>query len=195
MPGILMNRSDCENLDAFLTDDLSPGEMSRFTAHLHECESCRDAIDQQRWIDGLLRSPLAAEPESPPATILTRVASRAARRRRQTQFAACGLAAAAALAVAIGWTVKLNRQASGPTAVVVNDVAEIHAPKPSITEPPRATFVGGSDVLVVPVESRHPNVTIVRIYPTYQPDYAAQVNAESPAAADELVWPFELNGG
>jgi hypothetical protein len=55
-------------------------------------------------------------------------------------------------------------------------------------EPLRATFVGGPDVLVVPVASRHPNVTIVRVYPTYQPSYDTQASVE----------PFELdnlNGG
>jgi hypothetical protein len=90
---------------------------------------------------------------------------------------------------------RLNRQAGIPTATAVNDVTETQVHEPSPVEPPLATFVGGPDVLVVPVESRHPNVTIVRIYPTYQPDYAKQVNAESPGAADEFVWPFELNGG
>ena len=63
-PGVVMNLSDCENLDAFLADDLSPSEVSRFTAHLHECASCRDAVDQQGWIDGLLSSPILTELEA-----------------------------------------------------------------------------------------------------------------------------------
>lgn len=190
-----MNTVNCKNLDAFLADDLSPSDATRFTAHLHECKRCRNAADQQHWIDGLLRSPLVARIEVPPELILTGTVSRAARRRRQTQFIACGLAAAAAVAVAIGWTVMLNRPANNPTAIAVNDVADAQAHIPSPAKPPRSTFVGGPNVLVVPVESRHPNVTIVRIFPTYRPDLSAQANAEPPSTADEFVWPLELNGG
>jgi anti-sigma factor RsiW len=190
-----MNRADCKNLDTFLSDDLSPADASRFTAHLDECENCRDAVDQQRWIDGLLCSPLATDVEAAPSSVTSRVASRATRRRRQIQLTACGLASAAAIVVAAGWTVKLNRQTSDPIGIVNNDVPDAQAHNLAIAAPPRSTFVGGPDVIVMPVESRHPNVTIVRIYPTYQPDFSAQANAQTAASADELVWPLELNGG
>jgi hypothetical protein len=74
---------------------------------------------------------------------------------------------------AVGWT-ELNRQAlddAAPGGVAGNTPA-------NLIEPPRATFVGGPDVLVVPVASRHSNVTIVRVYPAYRPSYDTQVNAE-----------------
>jgi hypothetical protein len=152
-----------------------------------------------------LRSPLGAEVESPPEWILVRTSTRIARQRRQTRLIACGLAAAAVLVIAVGWTLKLNRQASVPVdtnlADVTRDANSQQSPSDTMADQSapsllrRATFVGGPEVLVVPVESRHPNVTVVRIYPAYVPDHAAQANAELPAAADESVWPFELNGG
>jgi hypothetical protein len=79
----------------------------------------------------------------------------------------------------------LNRQASdvdAPDGIAAGGIGQIDA------ESPRATFVGGPDVLVVPVASRHPNVTIVRVYPTYQPSYDAQANAEH-------FDPDQFNGG
>jgi hypothetical protein len=177
-----MKYDDCSNLDAHLLGDLPPDAVARFTAHLDQCEACREAIDQQQWIDGLLTSPLGCELESPSSTIIQSFCTTINSRRRQTRLIACVFATAAALAVAAGWTA-LNRQApaiGAPNGVavtaVIDDVA--HTAPQIGADPPHATFVGGADVLVVPVASRHPNVTIVRVYPTYQPSYNAQANAE-----------------
>jgi hypothetical protein len=199
-----MNSVDCDNLDAFLADDLAAAEASHFTAHLTVCACCREALDQQRWIDGLLRSPLAAEIEAPRAAFVTRVESRVVRRPRSMRLIACGFATAAMVVVAAGWTVMLSRQAVVPgnakTASVVLDSHESQQSRTgnvdaSTAPEPRATFVGGPEVLVVPIESRHSNVTVVRVYPVYEPDHMAQADAELPASADEFVWPFEFNGG
>jgi hypothetical protein len=178
-----MNYDACCNLDASLLGDLPPDAVSRFSAHVDQCESCRDAIDQQRWIDGLLTSPLGRQLESPTGTLIDSFRATKNPRPRQTRLIACVFATAAALAIAAGWTA-LNRRA--PTigapdgvaeTVVIDDVAP---PSPRIDlDPPHATFVGGPDVLVVPVASRHPNVTIVRVYPTYQPRFDAQASADS----------------
>jgi anti-sigma factor RsiW len=177
--------SACENLDAFLGGELLPAGDERFKAHLDECDACRDAVDQQRWIDELLRSPLAAQFESPSQDLTVSLRAPGGRRARYARAVACGLAAAAALVVAVGWAAMLNRQARAPA---VNRMAKAATPNTPGPELPRAVFVGGPEVLVVPIASRHPNVTIVRIYPTYQPSYDAQANAE----------PFEpdhFNGG
>jgi hypothetical protein len=200
-----MSHADCENLDDFLADGLQAAAASDFIAHLDRCERCREAVDEQQWIDGLLRSPLAVKLEAPPNWIWERVTTRLARRRQNVKFLACGLAAAAAVVIAVGWTVKLNRQARVPVQANLAELMREHNRRQSSSEtivdksaplpPPRATFVGGPDVLVVPIESRHPNVTVVRIYPTYEPEFAAQANAELPTTPDEFIWPFELNGG
>jgi anti-sigma factor RsiW len=179
-----MKYDDCANLDAFLLGDLSADETLRFTAHLDQCGTCRDAVEQQRWIDELLTSPIGHDLELPPGALLDSLRTTVVASRRQTRIVACVFAAAAVVAIAAGWTV-LNRQASdvdAPGGIAVSGSGQIEV------ESPRATFVGGPEVLVVPVASRHPNVTIVRVYPTYQPSYGAQANAEH-------FDPDQFNGG
>jgi hypothetical protein len=177
-----MSHDSCSNLDAFLLDDLPAEAALRFTAHLHQCDSCRDAIDQQRWIDGLLVSPVCRELESTPGALIDSFCTPKLSRRRRARFVACAFATAAALAIAAGWTV-LNREARHTTSPSVVTVSSREG-----TDPPQSFFIGGADLLVVPVASRHPNVTIVRIFPTYQPNFDTHAFAE----------PFEpdhFNGG
>ncbi len=189
--------AECENLDAFLDAELSPAESDRFDAHMHVCEKCQEAVNQQRWIDALLCSPERFELE-PVSAALSRSVLNSISRRRHARLVACGLAAAAVLVIAVGWTAALNRQATAP-AVNHNQVAEKAvrhdepSPSPSlkgrgIAEAPRATFVAGPDVLAVPVASRHPNVTIVRVFPAYQSSLAPE------AASDESDADY-FNGG
>jgi hypothetical protein len=45
------------------------------------------------------------------------------------------------------------------------------------------------------MESRHSNVTVIRVYPEYQPVFAAQASADAPASEHDLLWPDDLNGG
>jgi anti-sigma factor RsiW len=187
--------AECENLDAFLDAELSPAESDRFEAHMHVCEKCQEAVNQQRWINSLLASQGRLELE-PVLAALSGSVRNSISRRRQARLVACGLAAAAALMVAVGWTAVLNRQVTIPE---VNQIVEtsIRDDEPStspslkgrgIAEAPRATFVAGPDVLAVPVASRHPNVTIVRVYPTYQSSLAP------PDASDESDADY-FNGG
>ena len=198
-----MNHDECEMLDSYLADDVPAEAAARFEAHLAECAACRDAADQQRWIDDLLRSPSRQELEAAPADLAESVRRAMGRRRRRVRLMAGGLAAAAAaLLVAAGWTVLTVRQADHPTIAVV-DAAKEPSPNPSLRgrgnqPPPRAEFVGGPDVIVVPVATSHPNVTVVRVYPTYQPSYPVQASVEQPAAGNDFAWPLDfndLNGG
>jgi hypothetical protein len=189
-----MTQPDCDNLDSFLTDDLSAEVASQFEAHLDHCERCRNTIDQQRWIDSLLCSRQSAALETPSTALRERFRQHASQHRRSTRLIACGLAAAAALVLAAGWTVTLRRQAIAPADISVNDAVLAHAPDSPLPATPRSTFVGGPDVLVMPVESPHPNVTVVRIYPIYQSTLAAHASVDSPTA-DESIWPNDLNGG
>ena len=187
--------NDCNNLDAFLDGEFAPGENARFAAHLDQCPTCREAVDEQQWIDGLLRSPAIAQLKTPPPTLVETYRTSLARRHQHIRVVAGGLATAAMVLIAVGWTAKLNRQAVGPTG---HDVAEV-AVAPTDSQEPMpavqpATFVGGPDVIVVPIVSKHPDVTIVRVYPIYEPDYAAQANLDQSTPGDEFAWP-DLNGG
>lgn len=205
-----MKPCDCDNLDAYLAGELLADGASCFEAHLPACDNCRTAVDEQRWIDELLQSPMSAALEAPPADVLPSFRS-AVERRRQRHFVVAGLAAAAAVVVAVGWTaVMQNRQTNGPGDVTLNRIAANRADDEPSSDPsqdgrgvmePRATFVGGPDVLVVPVASRHPNVTIVQVYPVYQPEYAVQASAALPSVTDDFLWIDDLtdlndlNGG
>jgi hypothetical protein len=181
---------ECENLDAFLANDLSPGDSDGFEAHLLVCDTCLVAVNEQRWIDGLLRSPARIELEPLPATLQEAVCNSILTRRRHARLVACGLAAATVLVVAVGWTVVLNRQSRVPDASQIAKGAvrdEERSSSPTLKErgmekAPRATFVAGPDVLAVPVASRHPNVTIVRVYTTYQAGLAAKASADDAEA-------------
>jgi anti-sigma factor RsiW len=177
--------AECKKFDAFLDGDLSPEDRERYEAHLHLCEVCREAVNQQRWIDDLLASPERLELEPVPAN-LSQSMRKLISRRRQARLVACGLAAAAVLVIAVGWTAALNRQAS---VAAVNQITEtvVHkvepSPSPSLkgrgtAALPQATFVAGPDVLAVPVASRYPNVTIVRVYPTYESSFAAKATSD-----------------
>jgi anti-sigma factor RsiW len=157
--------SNCNNLDAYLSDDLSGDELANFEVHVEECPTCRNAVDQQQWIDDLLQSPERVQLERPSVTILDSFRGSVAQRRRRVMQAACSLAAAATLLVAVG-LVKLNRQA--------NELLKSDEPGVAVTEPdhaptpaqPPATYVSSSDAIVVPVESPSDDVTIVQVYPT-----------------------------
>jgi hypothetical protein len=187
---------ECENLDAFLANDLSPVDSNCFEVHLHICDACREAVNEQRWIDALLASPQRLELERVPSALVRSVRDSILSRRRPARLIACGLAAAAVLVIAVGWRAVLNGPAKDPLAHQIAETAVRHndpSPRSSLEgrgseEASRAVFVGGPDVLAVPVASRHPNVTIVRVYATYQSSMA------SPAASDESDADF-FNGG
>ena len=196
---------ECEDLDAFLADDLPPNAAKRFAAHLAQCAACREATEQQRWIDGLLKSPLREELESPPAAVASAVRASIVRRHRRVRVIAGGVAAAAAILLAAGWIAlwkQPDHRVAKQSAVALRDAAE-PSPGPSrrgtgAVEPPRATFVGDSDLIVVPVASRVPSVTIVRVYPTYQAEHAEDAGdrtvSELPAF-DDSTWTDSFNGG
>jgi Putative zinc-finger len=197
--------NDCQNLDAYLDGELTPGEGARFAAHLTDCPACREAVDEQQWIDGLLRAPAIAQRETSPPALVESFRRAIARRLRYSRLAAGGaVAAAAVLLVAVGWAVKLHLDSdglSGREVVSLSGAAldvDEPSPAPSLTgrgNDSGATFVGGPDLIVVPVESHHPEVTIVRVYPTFQPDISDQVGVNLPSGEDEVIWPELFNGG
>jgi predicted anti-sigma-YlaC factor YlaD len=157
--------SNCENLDAYLSHDLPGDNRPIFESHLEDCPACRDAVDQQQWIDSILCSPARIQLERPPVTILDSLRVSLAQRRRRLLQAACGLATAATLLIAVG-LLELNPQANGNLGSAENSVAvtaPAHTPPPV---QPAASFVSTSDAIVVPLESPSDEVTIVQVYPT-----------------------------
>jgi anti-sigma factor RsiW len=166
---------ECDNLDAFLLDDLRAEAAARFTSHLHECDECRESVDRQRWIDGALKSSLGAALERAPIALNDSLRTSPSSRRQHARLIACGLATlAAAIAVAVGWTAKLNRQAEHGPQPGTNSIAKQEGDVPDIVTPaivndakrPHATFVSSQDAIAVPIESAEEDVTIVRLYPT-----------------------------
>jgi anti-sigma factor RsiW len=170
-------KRDCDNLDAFLADELAADASTQFAQHLEVCDDCREAVGEQRWIDGLLRSGTHESDESVPQSLYESLRHSTVRRRHSVRLIACGLAAiAAAIAVAAGWTLTPNRQADG-IAANNNDAASeqhvivesnIHAAAAIDAQKPQATFVSSDDTIAVPIESTDDDVTVVQLYPTTQ---------------------------
>jgi anti-sigma factor RsiW len=183
---------DCHYLEDYLDGELAPGESARFAAHLDQCPTCREVVDEQQWIDGLLRAPASAQLETPSTALLESFRGAVARRLQFPRWAVGVAAAAAVLLVAVGWIVTLTRHADGVGAAAIPDVAAIERDDEVLRG---ATFVGGPDVIVVPVASPHPEVTIVRIFPTYRPDISDQAGASLSSGDDDLGWPKLFNGG
>ncbi len=197
---------ECDNLDAFLLGDLGGDAAERFARHLDECAACREAVDQQRWLDEVLQSPVRAESEPVPEGIVDAVRVSIGRRRRRQRVVAGVLATAAALAVAAGWTVWAGiwsqNQAAGQVAqsdgaaMDLQDTGDSAAPRP---QPPEritnAVVVGGENTIVVPVESRYPNVTVVQVYRTYRPAHLDTPDVDEPYPAGNFSVPDYSNGG
>lgn len=161
----MTQNTDCNKLDAYLADDLSVDDARHFESHLEECSTCREAIDEQHWVDSLLQSPVRLEIERTSATILESVRPSVAHRDRRTFRAAYGFAAAAVLLIGIGW-IALHRHLVQPMASATQNVAVVEAAQVPAPVPPQATFVATTDAIVVPLESPSADVTVVQVYPT-----------------------------
>jgi anti-sigma factor RsiW len=172
---------ECDNLDAFLLGELSPRDAEHFDLHVRGCDECREAIEQQRWIDNLLCSDAAAQAEQAPMALRDSIRAIPSRRRQRVSLIACGMAAAAALLIAVGWTALR----SGPADIAHDQAANVTVNQdvsPTVVTPavvkdslrPRATFVSGGDAIAVPLESTDDDVTIVQLYPTTQTERRLQ---------------------
>lgn len=179
----------CDYLDAFLDGDLPTGSAKDFAAHLNSCAACREAVDEQAWIDSLLQSDAAAALESAPVLRLR------PRRRRWLVAAAAAVVAMAALAplprrerLGEGRPTSPQAHKSEPAAAAAtnprnstpNDESEATSatlatagnpsPNPSLLgtgiEEAAAQFVSRGDAIAVPLPSDDPQVTVVQLYPT-----------------------------
>jgi anti-sigma factor RsiW len=188
---------DCDKLDDYLLGDLSDVDARRFEAHLGECNECREAVEEQQWIDGLLQSSAAASLEAAPPTIAESLQRSVAGRRRASLYVAFCLAAAATVAaVALGWTLQLGRDGDDVAAPSANEVVERARPveepiavAPAASKRERATYANDDDTIAIDVESEDDDVTIVQLYPTTETERRAQ--------RELALRPFELelNGG
>jgi hypothetical protein len=192
----------CEQLDVYLNGDLCPEDAQRFAKHTNACLACREAVTEQSWMDGLLRSPERMSLESPRASIVGEIESAFAPSKQRAGVLAYGLAAAAAVFLAVGWIVFADRglekvvSTNGkesndlPNVVSENSMSQ-QVETLAVGAPPRAVVDGGDDMIVVPIESPYPDVTIVRMYPIYKPDLTANSSMPQPSA-DEIPWAESL---
>jgi len=187
-----MNQA-CEQLDDYLAGELAAGDVARFEAHCATCAECRAGVDEQRWIDGLLQSPVRVELESASPAFVKTIESAIEKSSQRAGVFSVGLAAAAVLLVAVGVAVLASGERpelAGQKAVPSNDAARVQSPS-LVKASPKATVDGGDDMLVVPIESPYPDVTIVRMYPIYKPQLAANMSDPQPAG-DTFLWPESL---
>ncbi len=153
-----MLQHECQQLEAHLNGVLPKNEAARFAAHLGVCESCRAAVEQQVWLEGLLRD--SATAEAVPAGVPLAIDRVIVRTRRRRQFA-YGFAAAAVLLLAFNIDFADHTEPNEATSHTTN-----HTPPTTPVATPVATFVGSDDMIVVTHDSPYPNVTIVEVYPT-----------------------------
>jgi anti-sigma factor RsiW len=190
--------SECDKLDAFLLSDLGGDDAARFERHLETCTACREAIDQERWLDELLRSPARVELEPAPDALRHSIRTSVSRHRRQRRLVAGVLAVAVALAVAAGWTLWAGRPSPSPSLTGRGNTELAAQSEPSQSSGEyitKAVVIGDENTIMVPVESRYPNVTVVRVYSEYRPKHVAQAPPGQPADGDGFDLPQSINGG
>jgi anti-sigma factor RsiW len=178
-----MDNDACRQLDAYLDGELSGVERLAFDAHLATCPACRESVDQQRWIDQLLRSDEAATIESTP---LSRSLPTVRVRRRRLALVAAAAVIAATAAIMFPLPGREGRptiaQAPAPDASPDSNhvgtgqgsdsriLATDRNLSPGPVLPGRgisvAAFVGDGSSIAIPVASDDPQVTIVQLYPT-----------------------------
>ena len=163
----------CNQLDEYLCGWLSPEEAAAFEAHLVDCADCQEDCALQRRIDRLLADGNAWITPVP-VGLRSRVdrGIRTARRRRMLEWSSAIAAAAVALALGLWATAKhsfrdgqeMAQRQTGEGNSPVAIVARSEPPVPAA----RVTMVDPSSAIVMPVASHHPNITLVRVYPTIQ---------------------------
>ncbi|MHC4406318.1 MAG: anti-sigma factor family protein [Planctomycetota bacterium] len=179
-----MSTPHCDRLDAYLCGWLSEDEAAGYEAHLTDCPACRRHIEQQRGIDRLL-APGPIGPEAVPASVIDRVEGRIRLRRRRAAQWAVGLSAAAVLVLALGIQLMQRDTVSPSEAQPVadrqgEDTADEPPPAPAESggkPSTRVTLADPSEAILVTMETKAPNVSIVWVYNTIKPPETPTVSA------------------
>jgi anti-sigma factor RsiW len=159
--------SECEHLDAYFAGDLPADGLLRFEHHLLVCDSCRDAVRQQHWIDELLSSPLRVQFEPTPEFNLASLSHRtASQRARRLQLAAGAIAASLLVAAGLVAFTASHKNATATSAAV--PVKETHDVARSTFNPRPATFVSDENAIAVSLQSDSSDVTVVQVFPTLE---------------------------
>jgi len=161
--------TDCHKLDDYLLNELPPDAAASFALHLTICNECRDAVEQQRWIDDLLAANVREDIEPVPVELQSSV--RRSLPQRQAQLVRVAYAIAATVAcVAICWTAMRNISRrdgleKGNPVLVTKHGAKATFQALKLSQP-AATFVESTDVIAIPIASGSDNVTVVQLFPT-----------------------------
>ena len=165
-----MKYDECENLDLALALWLTEEEQARFDAHLAHCESCQTAMAHQRQIDQLLRRAVDQLEPAPPELLarIERDLEPVAPSPRKTHLWRAGWAVAATVVISVsGWF--LSGHFSGQAdfrPVAKNGAAPQNEVQPIFRPQAKVIWHDPEEVILVPIETDVPNVTIVWVYPT-----------------------------
>ncbi len=163
-----MLESSCEQLEAFLADDMPAAERSAFEAHLGHCTSCTEAVYSEARLHDLMAE--AAGRTLIDRTALVRGIERRIHRARRTRSALWGSGVLAIVTVAVALPLAW-RSVFQPTPTAItkqtqtpddDDTARIK----KVSDEPivRITPQNTKDTLIVGMPSTNPDVTIVWVY-------------------------------
>jgi anti-sigma factor RsiW len=187
-----MNRSLCEQLDDYLLGWLTPDESATFVRHLADCPACRREQSLQRAIDARLAIAHEALDAIPSGLVeRTCMEIRAARRRRTLQWTA-GLAAAAAVAMAVVSAHIWPQNFAQPDErhVAATTPAAPSGENEQLAVSTRVTLTDPSAGIAVEHKTRDPKISIVWIYPTVKPPAPAgggRINRNIPRNQGEYL--------
>jgi anti-sigma factor RsiW len=182
-----MNQSTCSNLYDYLAGALDDRRRTEFETHLEACPACREELLAQAELARLLRGAtemLEATPAELPAGVSRRLGAAASRRRRSV---AAVVLIPAVVVCAASWGLHNVRDGSAvarpqPKERVVeqrrtnadadedsrqkgeSETANI-AEAAVAASPAEVRVASSSEIIVVPVKSKSPNVTIFWLYP------------------------------
>jgi anti-sigma factor RsiW len=167
----------CALFDDYVAHDLAAAEHARFEEHLAECPACRQKVEAERYLDSLLAE---ATSGPVPGNLNERVRRRLVAARRRRMAAGLALLAACALIAVLAGHWLSSRQ---PDASVPKGQAQAEQPAPAPAPSParvRVTFSEPGSVLVVPVASDSPRVTVIQVYTALREPAGAEQSQDIP---------------
>jgi anti-sigma factor RsiW len=170
----------CLQLDDYLEGELDEAQRAAFELHLTDCEDCRGQVAFASQLNGWLAG---AQDGSAPPQLVARIEHRLrwATRKAYAWRMAVG-ALAASLLVGLGlWRLGGNRQPLANRAPVVKSARPQPLPAaPPATMPVRISFHPDANMIVRPLKSTNPRVSIVWVYPTVRVAQSDQQHPSDP---------------